>query len=317
MKPIHVVYIVSAPRSGSTILAKVLGQAKGVFAVGELRFFADRGLRDNWMCGCGNEFSECAVWSTIARRVTTSGEFADPEQILQSSERHRTPLGLRRLNYGNVVLRSKKQRDRMIGRTMSHHIQFLDLLYSSARDISGNSILIDSSKDPCYALVLQRVPSIELSIVHLVRDARAVTHSRVVRRKKQIASRQSTLTMGENVGIMRSCSQWLRVNHAAHRLFGSGPGRYCVLRYEDFSRDPLRELKRISWPGDLDISSVSCQEGGIELSRNHMFSGNPGRFEHGRQAIVDQQHWRTDLRPSARLLVNLLTFPLQRRYGYL
>jgi hypothetical protein len=54
----------------------------------------------------------------------------------------------------------------------------------------------------------------------------------------------------------------------------------------------------------------------IEISENHMISGNPHRL--GRTSIelrLDDE-WRRKMKPSDRLLVTLLTSPLSLPYGY-
>ena len=49
--------------------------------------------------------------------------------------------------------------------------------YNAIREVSGCSVIVDSTKGPPSATLLRLVPSIELSVIHLVRDSRGVAFS--------------------------------------------------------------------------------------------------------------------------------------------
>jgi hypothetical protein len=53
----------------------------------------------------------------------------------------------------------------------------LQQLYRAIQCVSGARVLIDSSKVPTYGLILSRTSDIHLSVLHLVRDSRAVAYS--------------------------------------------------------------------------------------------------------------------------------------------
>ena len=63
--PVQVLYIAGTGRSGSTLLAGILGQVDGIFNAGEVRYIWDRGLLANRLCGCGRQFRDCPVWDEI------------------------------------------------------------------------------------------------------------------------------------------------------------------------------------------------------------------------------------------------------------
>ena len=60
-----VLFVAGTGRSGSTLLANVLGTVDGVFSGGEIRYLWERGLQDERLCGCGRAFLECPVWTAI------------------------------------------------------------------------------------------------------------------------------------------------------------------------------------------------------------------------------------------------------------
>ena len=54
--PLRVVYIAGAGRSGSTLFARILGQAAGFCYVGEMKYFWENGSVKNELCTCGSAF---------------------------------------------------------------------------------------------------------------------------------------------------------------------------------------------------------------------------------------------------------------------
>ena len=69
----QVLYIGGMGRSGSTLLAYLLGQLQGYVVAGELKFIWQNGIRDNELCGCGAPFRECAFWQGVGEVVSAVG----------------------------------------------------------------------------------------------------------------------------------------------------------------------------------------------------------------------------------------------------
>ena len=59
-------------RSGSTLVAELLGQLKAFESVGELNVLWNRGFLENQPCGCRTPFRDCAYWrsTAVGRSVT-------------------------------------------------------------------------------------------------------------------------------------------------------------------------------------------------------------------------------------------------------
>src|SRR5580692_3233646 len=71
-----VLYIAGTGRSGSTLLASLLGEVDGVFSAGEVRYLWQRGLAESRLCGCGVPVRECLIWSRV---LAESGHLDSPE----------------------------------------------------------------------------------------------------------------------------------------------------------------------------------------------------------------------------------------------
>ena len=74
----RVLYIAGTGRSGSTLLANILGEVDGVFAAGEVRYLWQRGLTERRLCGCGVPVRECPVWSRV---LAEAGHLDEPARM--------------------------------------------------------------------------------------------------------------------------------------------------------------------------------------------------------------------------------------------
>ena len=75
---VTVLYLIAKGRSGSNILAHVLGQVEGYCNTGELHLIWTWGLQENALCGCGRPTRECELWS----RVIANPLLADADPVV-------------------------------------------------------------------------------------------------------------------------------------------------------------------------------------------------------------------------------------------
>src|SRR5512135_2632453 len=81
LPPVKVIYIAGAGRSGSTILANILGQVQGFFSAGEL-YHLWLSPPDQRLCGCAKRLSDCEVWGGIFKELF-GDEAAEGSQYLR------------------------------------------------------------------------------------------------------------------------------------------------------------------------------------------------------------------------------------------
>jgi len=62
---VRVVLIVGGQRSGSTLIARIIGESPGAVALGELWYLWQRSVVEDRLCGCGNRFSRCEFWQRV------------------------------------------------------------------------------------------------------------------------------------------------------------------------------------------------------------------------------------------------------------
>ena len=179
--------------------------------------------------------------------------------------------------------------------------------------MSGCRWLIDSSKEPSWAFVLGTLPGVRLSVVHLVRDSRAVAFSWM--KQKEIPDVHWKRAYMHRYSAAQSAAWWLTFNGLCH-AFRFTAARYLRVYYEHFARQPAAVLGRVL--AALDEPPVlPFLDGRVAtLAVNHTASGNPSRFLTGAVEIRPDDAWRMGMSARDRRLVTACTLPLLAAYGY-
>ncbi|HVT77484.1 MAG TPA: sulfotransferase [Acidimicrobiales bacterium] len=296
---VPVVYVGGTGRSGSTVLARLLARTPGVVAVGELRYVLERGVTENHLCGCGEPFRACPFWMKVLH-IAGTDESTESVRSLQA-----LAAGVDRNRYV-VPLLFPRLRTHAFQRRLDAYGDHLVRLYEAIAAVSGARLIVDSSKDPSYAFVLHAA-GLDLRLLHLVRDSRAVAFSWT--RRKLRPEVQGTETHMRTRAPARSAALWTGY-HLLFEWLRRHVEHYRRVRYEDFAADAERELAAtLAWMG-LD----SGTRADVVV---HDISGNPVRFAEGPLTVRADTAWETEMAPRDHRTVTRLTRPLLRRYGYL
>jgi hypothetical protein len=190
-------------------------------------------------------------------------------------------------------------------------------LCRAIRDVSGGATIVDSTKHPSSAYVLARVPGLDLSIVHLVRDSRGVAYSWTKEiRKPEVTDADAYLDMYHPARI---AGRWMAYNGLLHALRTGSSIRSVFLRYEDLIQDPQLSVAKIAHVAGTRLPREEVKGVGsnwVEVGSSHTIAGNPVRFAGSPLHLRVDAAWRTDMRTQDRLLVTGLTWPLLSAYGY-
>jgi Sulfotransferase family len=300
---VKILYILGSTRSGSTIVANVLGATPGFFGAGEMRFLWERLLQERH-CGCGERVDRCPVWGEILRQQAGQAAPADIVRWDRATMRLHHILGLLRARPGHIPP----------GSPLASYLPVLVDAYQRASQLTRARVLVDSSKRPSGAALLRLLPETDSYILHLVRDPRAVAYSR--RRAKPDPDQGSGAVMARSPAL-DTVLHWSAMNTVSDVVRWRHGQRSMLLRYEDFVARPLEVFHRIlSFVGEQESKGPFLTDRSVELGTNHAVAGNPDRFAHGRTDIRADDRWRTSLRRSERALVTAFTLPLMLHYGY-
>jgi hypothetical protein len=287
---VKVLYVAGWIYTGSTVLGNVLGEVDGVHSAGELRFFWSFARDGTKPCGCGAPLRLCPVWQPVLE--ATAG--LDATRL--SSLMARITLH-RRLPQLLIAQRGGPGAD-----DLAELRAAIAQLYGAIAATTGSRVVVDTSKSPLYAAILDGIPTIDLRIVHLVRDPRGLLMSRLRR------------DHGEDPLTVLLIWDFA---HLVTELGWSGSGRYLRLRYEDAIRRPVDAVESIlALAGEAARPPESLRAGRVELRPNHNVSGNSNRFRSGQIELRPDEAWRERLPGRPLAAATALTWPLLLRYGY-
>jgi hypothetical protein len=292
--PVRVVYIGGVGHSGSTVLDIALSGHPQIEGAGELGYFA-RSWLSGERCACGARVDACGFWAAVRREwchAVGSDDLREYEALRFQLERNR--------HWRRLPVEARRQSP-----SFSAYARWADALFRAVCTVSGRSIVVDSSKHPARALALALVPTIDLRLVHLVRDPRGVAWSLMrARRRRPISSWRSALLWS---------TRNLFVSDLRRRL---GPRRAFVVRYEDLVAAPRGVLTAIGDVIEEDLSGIgrTLAAGGAVPVR-HTVAGNPLRNA-GEVRLQADLEWKAGLGPADRRMTRMIAGRWMRRYGY-
>ena len=298
-------------RSGTTLIERLLDELPGVCALGEVVHLWQRDIRDDERCGCGSRFSGCSFWQRVGKAAFGGWDNVDVYRIqslraMVERTRHIPRLAGSR---GRSNLPAEHRA------LVQEYAGYYTAVYAAAAEVSGASVLVDSSKHSALAHVLRWSPDLDLRVVHVVRDARGVAYSWT----KTIA-RPETDGIGEMTRYSpgRSAMLW-NAHNAAFDLLARRDVPVRRVRYEEFTADPRAGLLQLAAFAGLDVSSDDLAflgESHADLGVGHSAAGNPMRFMVGRVPLRRDDGWHTGLPATQRRLVGAVCAPMLRAYGY-
>lgn len=301
-----VLYIAGSGRSGSTLLECLVARLPGVVALGEVGHLWERALRDDELCACGQPFHACPFWTAVGERAFGGWDQVDLAEILSlkaSVDRQRHTLTSARRHPG-------AQHRREILTYASYYRR----IFAAARDESGAQVVVDSSKVAPTALAYSHDRGVDLRVLHIVRDSRAVAYSW----SRSVARPEAGGELMPRMSPTESTVWWLSHNSGVAALAYRGVPTTRI-RYEDLVRDPgpvvaraWREL-RLPGRGELPLEGPRT----IDLQTTHSVAGNPMRFRHGRTELRADDEWQRAMSPVHRRLVTAMSLPHLAAYGYL
>jgi hypothetical protein len=298
-------------RSGSTLLERLLGELPGVCPAGEVAHLWRRGVVNDERCGCGEPFGTCPFWQKVGAAAFGGWDQIDTDRIADLRSNLDRTLLLPLLTW--PALWPSFRRD------FDEYASYYRHVYLAIAQISGCPVVTDSSKHASLAFCL-RACGLDLRVVHIVRDSRAVAYSWGTAVKRPETSTESRM---DTYPAASAAGRWAVQNAAMHLLARLGTPTMLV-RYEDLVAAPDAALRDIAAFAGLPGGSSSFdflggRESGeywADLGAAHTVSGNPMRFTTGRVPIRRDVRWRTAMPASQRRLVTAMTLPLLARYRY-
>lgn len=178
--------------------------------------------------------------------------------------------------------------------------------YRAAASAVGARVIVDGGKYPSEAALLHRTGEVDVKLLHLVRDPRAIANSWA--RDKDYISRMSAA---------RSTAYWVGFNLATEAVARRTGPDAMFLRYEDFIAAPQETLDAVvQHLGDPTARNPVTGRDAM-LRGNHTVSGNPDRRQVGPVEITSSDAAKIrSMPPLRRAAAAGIAAPRLHRYGY-
>lgn len=320
----RLVYLLAASHSGSTLTAMLLGAHPDVCSVGELKW-TSMGDIDGYRCSCGALIKQCAFWGDIKRDMNGRGFEFEIGRTGTDLRAHATDLQrklLRPLQRGPFM---EVMRDTALALTPGWSAKLAENQKRNAAFAaavlrrSGKQALVDSSKIGMRLKYLLRNPELDVRVIRVIRDGRAVALTYTD--PANFADAVNPALRGGGTGASRdhqrlpmehAAREWRRSNEEAETILRTmDPSRWTAVRYEDMCADPGGVLDRL-------FTFIGVEPARKQLdfrSTEHHVVGNGMRLDGTSEIRVDHR-WRQALSEAELESFAAVAGPLNRRLGY-
>ena len=288
-----VIYIAGTGHCGSTLLDLLMGSSPEVFSTGEISFYniyrdGEMYNKNNsaYRCTCGKDFDACDFWN----KVNASGNFKIKKRYTL----------IENIKVSLRILFPFLNRNKTAFTDDSYEL--FEAVKQEAAKVGEEPVyLLDSSKDPRRLFYLLNDERIDVHVVYLMRDARAVGHSYNAKsRLKFNLTRKNFYTSI----ILR----WLAVN----TLVGSLLKRMevqknapLVLDYEHFCRQTPEVVSLLNKRFGIYISETDYIAK-LNKTTYHNVDGNELRFKKI-DNIKLSERWRGELTQPQRKFAKMIS----------
>lgn len=273
---ITVIYLAGYGKSGTTLLDLVFNGHPEIIGVGGLGSYRtldrrkmnrDKARLDK-ACACGKMVSKCPFWQKVFENI-------DVQHGLQTYMK----LSDFFLNKARYVYYNDNLVD------IADYVSCNELIYANIARVSSKQTIFDSSRNPFRIELLARSQNIRLVLLHVLRNGEACISSNKKKRPRS---------------FFRPLLGWLKANIVIEFFRYRYPEiPYIFLRYEDFTKNPEKELERVLAIIGLKFDPEMMR---FRSHESHNFSGNLHRLDKNlsekimsvipwRKRITWYEHW--------------------------
>ncbi len=298
-----VLRVVGDDRSGTTVIGTVLGQLPGATFVGEVSQVWRAFTTADWRCSCGESLGACRFWRDVRATSRVDADF-DVDSLRAITERLRLrPRALAAL--------ARPTR----GPSFTVYATALARVYEAIAQAAGATLIVDSSKSAPELLLAARTLELDLRVLHVVRDPRAVAHSR----SRRIPAMQPGSQWMASAGPLSSSMRWAVRNALIEIVLARDATARSRMRYEDFAADPARALRSLCVDRDLSavVDELAETGGRLAIGPRHALDGNTRVLRSAAKLEIGaDEEWRSAMSLPRRLAASVPALPLLFRYRY-
>lgn len=317
------VYILAASHSGSTLLAMLLNSHPDISTAGELKA-SNLGVTENYLCSCREELKHCPFWKEVSQRMAKQGLAFDiraSRMDLQFGNSKYTKRLLKPLHRGRFLELIRSGLLSLSGSWRRNHVAWQQRnreLIGVISDKNSTQFVVDSSKTGLRLRYLKSIPGLDIHVIRLTRDGRAVTLTYLQpaefadARKSEMRGGGTGEYRGYGLDMLGAIERWWRSNEEADRAFQSVPETNRLqISYEDLCTETTVVMSRIfSFLGVKD--NLSYRE---FRDNDHHLVGNGMRLDGSSEVQLDDR-WRQSLGESDMKVFEDHARDKNMKYGY-
>lgn len=319
-------YVLAASHSGSTLLSMLLGSHPQIATIGEMNLSPQAmGDLDRYRCSCGQFIRQCGFWQRVPEAMRRRGVAFDLACAGTDYRSVQSPYARRLLRPMHRGKTAEGIRDLTLALSPAWRRQLPDIhkrnaaLASTVAELAGAQVVVDSSKVGLRLKYLLRNPELDVRVIRLVRDGRAVALTYMDPAGFADASDPSKRAGGtggdrrdEQLSMHQAAYEWRRcVDEAEHVLRGLDRSRWIEVRYEDYCSDPDAALERIHRFLSVEPGRQPKQFRSVE---QHVV-GNGMRLDTTSEIRLDER-WREVLTEEDLRTFDAVAGQMNRKYGY-
>lgn len=184
-------------------------------------------------------------------------------------------------------------------------------LYSGIQNVSGQNIIVDSSKSVSRLIRLLSDNRFEVKVIHLVRNGLAVVNS--LSKSHDRPGTGNTIKTPATP-LLKGVLRWVRRNRSMENLINRvGNDAYLRLCYEDLCTQPEQVLRDICNFAGIDFENDMLDP---NLGDNHNIGGSRWRFSDRVISVKLDDKWRSEVSGLTKFIFNIFGGRLNRSYGY-
>lgn len=299
------IFIGSLPYSGSTLLAFLLASHPQIATIGEMTGLIGSEDPDEYRCSCGEKIMTCDFWQEVTQAMSTRDIKFDVAHFDTKYELGTHPY-IRHLRTGSFRNnRVEALRDFAFRLWPGQTRQLREIgarnqaLVESVLEVTGKPVFLDSSKYHMRIKQQLQYTSLDIKVIHLVRDARGVVNS--------------LLNYSSKLTPQAAAQLWLNGNHNIERQLQVLPeDKSLRVRYEDLCQDLTYTLEQLHRFCGVEPEPITDDFRSVP----HHIVGNKMRLRASSEIKLDER-WRKELSEDKLLEIDQIAGDMQRFYGYM
>ena len=319
-------YILSASHSGSTLLSMLLGSHPQIATVGEMKLSSSAmGDLRRYRCSCGELIKQCGFWQKVKEGMARRGFAFDLTHAGTDHKSVESYYARRLLGPLHRGILLESLRDVALGTSFAWRKQLLEIqrrnaaLVSTISEITKANIVVDSSKTALRLKYLLRNPELDVKVIRLTRDGRAVALTYIdpadfadAKNPAHRGGGMGSARENERLSMARAAYEWRRcIEEAENILRRLDKSQWIEVRYEELCEDTENTLRRL-----FEFLGVDPGEHAREFRTvEHHIVGNGMRLDTTSQISLDER-WRSALTKEELRIFDHEAGNINQRYGY-